>query len=54
MKIPGVDVKEPSASYCSTRIVDERVFTTQMAVNKAVRFVNAFGKSVYKKRWIYG
>lgn len=40
MKIPGVCVKDPSASCYSTKIFDERIFTTQMYDNKTVHFVN--------------
>lgn len=40
MKIPGVRVKDPSASCYSTKIFDKRIFTTQMYDNKTVQFVN--------------
>lgn len=48
MKIPGVRVKDPSASCYSTKIFDKRIFTTQIYVNKTVHFVNVLGESVYK------
>lgn len=40
MKIPGVRVKDPSASCYSAKIFDKRIFTTQMYDNKTVHFVN--------------